>query len=736
MAGQLAPARTVESQEERTGTLVVGSGAAAPLTIERYRENQHRRMLSNHTADRWRWESVQQGNWRRDMQLDEDYYDGHQLSADVMVDLEERGIPPVVTNLIGPTIDLVLGMEVRTRRDFIVRPEDDPQWDNVAAALSTRMKTAERLSKADHSCSEAYKRQVKGGLVYVGRETDPYAYRYRCEYVDWREIDYDPYRKQLDLSDARFLRRSKYFDRDILEAMFQQHAAAIHELGPGYRDAGTYASSRELFEAPMLRGGGHGPWRDYSTTELEFVDWDRNRLLLEEFWYRVWVTGQCIDLPNGTSVVYDRRNDLHNIALERGRVTLRNAYWAEMRQAYFIGPLCLADMPSPHPYRGFPYVPFWGVIEGRTGIPYGLIRRMRPMQDEVNARSSKMLWALSARRVRVDEDAVVDHDQVRQEVARPDAYIVLNSQRRPGSVFEVDDNGAIAEQQFQVLQDRIQRLQDVGGVYQSMLGKKDTGADSGVAIQSLVDQGTMTLAPLNEQFAMSRAEVGQRLMAYEIADMSGQRGIEVQVSSARGKRVIVLNQPSYDENGIETITNNVAKARLKVVLDDTPASPTFRMQQFNRIGDMVGSIAKFNPELASKFMDLLVEASDIPKKEEFLERVRELSGITPDPSAMTPEQQQAYAQQQQAQQQQQEIAIRAALAKIGLDESKIAQINAQAQKAGAETQATVISFDKLLAEIQMIRTQIDGLKQDQAAQAVALAATGGVPDKQEAVYRW
>lgn len=732
-----APARTVAEQEDR------GRGSsldvAKAITFDDYRKNAAKRMLSDVVADRWRWECLQQPNWRRDMQLDEDYYDGNQLSSEVMSDLEDRGIPPVVTNLIGPTIDLVLGMEAKTRRDFVVKPEDDPQWDDAAMAMSAKLKTAERLSMADNACSQAYKRQVKGGLgwVYVGRESDPFKYRYRCEHVDWKEIDYDPYAQRDDLDDARFLRRCKFHDRDILEALFPHKAADIHELGPGFRDTGAWSSTQEMFEAPMLRGASHGPWRDYSMTQLEYVDWDRNRLLLEEFWYRVWVRGEVIGLPDGTSVVYDRNSEFHNFALNTGRVQLRPAAWAEMRQAYFIGPLCLSDVPSPHPFRGFPYVAFWGMREGRTGVPYGLIRRMRPMQDEVNARSSKMLWALSARRVIADPGALLDHERTRLEVARPDAYILLNPKRQPHERFDVEDNGAIAEQQFQVLQDRIQRLQDVGGVYQSMLGKRDTGADSGIAIQSLVEQGTTTLAPINEGFVGARSQVGDRLLAYVIADMSGMRDVPVQVNSARGKRVIVLNQASVHEpSGIEIVQNNIAKARLKVSLDDVPATATFRQQQFMRIADMVGNMAKFNPELASKFMDLLVEASDVPNKADFVERVREFSGITPDPSTMTPEQLATFQRQQEEAAKQREVALRAALAKIGLDESRIAQINAQAQKVGADTQGAVIGFDKLLAEIQLIRTQIAGMQQDQAAQATALAANGGRPDKQEAVYRW
>lgn len=721
------------SRGERSDAVADTSRA---LTIDEYRKNAHRPMLSVEAADRFRWEAMQMPNYRRDMQLDEDYYDGHQLSSEVLLDLEERGIPPVVTNLIGPTIDVVLGMQLKMRRDFVVRAESDPKWDDTATALSHQLKVAERLARADHACNEAHKRQIKGGLgiVEVRRESDPYKYRYCCEHRDWKEFDWDPHSEDYFLDDARFLRRSKFYDRAHLESIFWDQRKQIHELGPGWRDQGVYAETRTLYEAPMLRGASHGPWRDYSLTELQYIDWDRDRLMLEEIWYRVWVRGDVVDLPDGTAVPYDRSNEIHNYALETGRAVLRSASWAEMRLAYYAGPLRLADVPSPHPFRGFPYVFFWGMREGRTGVPYGLIRRMRPMQDEVNARNSKMLWALSARRVIADPTAVLDHEATRLEVARPDAYVLLNPKRKPEDRFEVDSNFDIGDQQFKVLQDRIQRLQDTGGVYQAMLGKKETGADSGIAIANLVEQGATTLAPLNENFAMSRSAVGDRLLAYVVADLKGRSDVPIQVSSpARGKRVIVLNQRVHDERiQREVVENNVAKARVKVVLDDAPSTPTFRQQQFMRIGDMVSQIAKINPQLATQFMDLFVAASDVPNREEFLERIREAAGIRPDPSTMTPEQRQQFEAQQQEAQQIKEIELRGLLAKIGLDEAKVAELTTKTAATQTKLQPET---ELILAKVAELLERIESMRQDRAHQEAVVASSGG-QIKTEALLRW
>lgn len=51
--------------------------------------------------------------------------------------------------------------------------------------------------------------------------------------------------------------------------------------------------------------------------------------------------------------------------------------------------------PSPYRHQKFPYVPFWGKKEDRTGVPYGLVRGMMYMQDNANATNSKLRWGMA-----------------------------------------------------------------------------------------------------------------------------------------------------------------------------------------------------------------------------------------------------------------------------------------------------------------------------------------------------
>ena len=120
--------------------------------------------LSREQVEAFLFEIKQQPAWRKEADRCADYYDGNQLSQETADRLKERGQPPLISNLIKPTIDTVLGMEAKTRTDWRVRSEDDEACDDdLAEALSLKLKHAEIESRADRAVSDAYAAQCKTG---------------------------------------------------------------------------------------------------------------------------------------------------------------------------------------------------------------------------------------------------------------------------------------------------------------------------------------------------------------------------------------------------------------------------------------------------------------------------------------------------------------------------------------------------------------------------------------------
>lgn len=621
--------------------------------------------------------------WRIQANREMDYYDGNQLDSDILRQMSERGMAPLIRNLIGPTVDVVLGMEAKNKRDWKVIGDEEEDTD-PAIAMNKRLKDAERVSEADLACSDAYSSQIKVGIgwVEVARESNPFGSPYRVANVHRREMFPDWRDITRDMSKSRFLVRKQWHDEDILYLGFpgqkEKIKAAIYGEAamPMWQNL-TDAAETDIELAKELDGASRS-----SITSEEYRDFERKRAALFEVWYKVFETGVVMRAPGGRVVEFDLENPKHQALAASGQIMLERVILPRIRLSWWVGPYQLLDIPSPYPHNRFPYVPFWGYREDRTGVPYGLIRRMMSPQDEINSRLSKMMWLLSAKRVIADSDATIwPHDRVMQEVARPDAYILLNENRRnkDASAFQVESDFQLSQQQFMVLQDASKAINDTAGVYQAMLGKQEQGVESGVAINSLVEQGATTLAEINDNYRYARRVVGEMLLSLVREDMRDDPHT-VSVDFDGRRRDIELNKPTIDSNGYVYRTNDIVLAKMHVELEDVPNTPAYKAQQLQQLTEMTKSLPD---EMKAIIFDLVVKTTDLETRHEIAERIARATGQKP--PNMTPEEEQAWMQQQQEQEAVKQLGMRELQAKVEKLEADAEFSRARADKTEAET---------------------------------------------------
>ena len=575
------------------------------------------------TFTQWVQECQDQPDWRVKADRECDYYDGNQLDSEVMRKARERGLPPAIEPLVGPTIDSVLGMEAKTRTDWRVIPDSDKQNDDVADALNYRLNQAERHSRADAACGDAYASQIKAGIgwVEVAREQDPFKYRYRCQEVHRNEIWWD-WKSRPDLSDGRYLIRRKWMHRKLAALMIPDKAELIEHAGAGWQQFDPGMLSMEGGSSTGLANS----WTDergWSIEEQQWRDIHNQMVCLFEVWYRDWQRVTVIKSPDGRVLEYDPSNIMHQQAVAMNMVEVSTAVIGKVRLAWFMGPHKLADMKSPYKHGKFPYVPFWGKKEDRTGVPYGLVRGMIYLQDEVNARIARMQWGLAATRTTRTDGAVLDDDDsFRDEVGRPDADIVLDPEAmRQGGVFKVERDFELNRQQYDRLVDAREGIKRVGGVNDTFMGA--ARGNSGVADSQLLEQSSQMLADLNDNFKTSRQEVGDLLLSMIIEDLSGkQESVFIDGGSLKEDRTVMLNQPMTDEaTGIQYMDNDVQRTKLKVTLEDVPSTPSFRAQQ---LAAMSESFKAAPPEYQKIMMPHLFNLMDVPNKKDIIEAIKAL----------------------------------------------------------------------------------------------------------------
>lgn len=643
--------------------------------------------LDREVVHKYLEEISRQPNWRAEADLACEFYDGNQLDAETIEILKDRGQPPLITNLISAAVNTVLGIEVGMRQDWRVRQEDDEVASADAAdALSLKLKHAETKSGADRACSDAFAAQVKAGIgfIEVARESDPFKPPYRVRYIHRREIYWDWKSQERDLSDARYLIRRRWVEVDTAIAMMPQYADLFRGT------CSNWNAFDPLNEKNWNLAQSMDLERDTKWDASTWRDTERRTVCLHEIWYRKWVTADVMIFADGKATKIDYDNEAHQDIILSGVVRVKKATFQVVRLAWYCGPHFLYDEPSPYTHTHFPYVPFFGYREDITGAPYGLVRAMISPQKEVNARKSKVLWNLNSRRVIADQDAVTDHDTTRDEVARADAYLILNPNRRSHSRFEVDSGGELSSMQFQVMQESKQEIAEASGIHKSMQGQQ-SGATSGLAINSLVQQGMTTIAGLNDNFQHGRRLVGEQLFSLMVQDYSG-RQITVKIGEGMSQRVIVLNELVMDEvSGQTTIKNNVATMDAAVVLGDVGTTPTFRMQQLQSITQVMQSLP---PEAQTAMLDFLVEATDLPGATRIADRLRQMLRLPDD----SPE-----ARQAQKQQQDEQANIQREMASLDMEERRARIAGLQAKAAEADSPDNTDQAQ--LAELQQLREE-------------------------------
>lgn len=632
-------------------------------------------------------EIQEQPAWRRNADVESDYYDGNQLDSETLTAMKQLGMAPSVENLVAPTVDAVLGLEAKTRLDWKIAAQGDERFAEVAEAMNAKIKEAETESHADRACSDAFAGQVKAGLnwVEVARDHDPFRYPYRVEVVHRNEVFWDFRGKRPDTTDWRYLVRKRWYDSDVLALAFPDKAQMLDLSCRGWSG---------IDPTMMLIDGGrstglamdYGRERGWTIEEQEWRDTYRRRLCLCEVWYRRWVRGYVLKTPDGRVIEYNPQDKKHVEAVAYDLVQVRSAVFSKVRLAWFVGPHKLADIESPYRHDKFPYVPFFGKREDMTGVPYGLIRAMKPLQDEVNARTTKMIWLLAAKRVTMTEGVTKDSAElVRMEAARPDAVHILDPQAlAQGGMFKVETDFQLNAQQYSVLKDKREGIKNVAGVYASFEGSVK-GNISGIAANTLVEQSTQTLAEIFDNFQFARRQVGELLMSLIIEDI-GEEETEVQVGNEiNGNKTIKLNTPAEDESGEAGMLNNdVQRARLRVALSDVPSTSSYRNQRLMALTEITKSLP---PNLQALVIDFVIAATDLPERAEIVKRLRKALNLGEQQDApQTPEEAAAQQQAQAGQQAAAQMQERAATLELDAKQADVEKTQAETEKIKAETQ--------------------------------------------------
>lgn len=611
---------------------------------------------------------------RYQMALDEDYYDSMQWTEEDAQVLLDRGQAPLVFNEIKPTIDWLIGTERRTRIDYKVLPrKKDKESSNDAEVKTGLLKYLSDVNKTPFQRSFAFESAVKAGVGWIetGVRGDPTEELLFTRNEDWRNILEDTNGSEPDLSDARYIFRKRWLDEDIAIAYFPDRADIIRascthsgSLTEEDDDELYYLGARVTQPGEDYAMGKTGRYMPYNASVSLFNR--RARVKLTEAWHKSPVLKRRFNGGDFEDVEFDSKNEEHLEAL-KGGFSLYDKLEMEIFVTIFCEQGIVAHSKSPYKHGRFPFVPVWAFRRRRDKAAYGYVRNLRDPQDDLNKRKSKALFILSSNTTIVDDDATDDHDAMREEVAKPNPYII----KKRNSMVEIKRDIALAEEHLMLMGQDIEHIRNVSGITSENLGRQ-TNANSGKAILARQEQGGVSTTQIFDNLRYAVQLTGEMELSNVEQFYTEEKAIRITGEKGTSK-YIDINQP--DENG--NIINDITQRQADFVVAEQDYKSSLRQAMFESLFDITGRLAQMNPQVALNLLDLVIEMADLPNRDALVQRIRQLNGQSDPDEEETPEAAQAKQKAQQMQDMMQQMQIETVKKQLAKLASETANLDAK-----------------------------------------------------------
>lgn len=554
-----------------------------------------------------------------------DYYDGKQWTAAEIDTLRKRKQPVITDNRIKDKVEYLLGLERRTRTDPKAYPRN-PNDEESAEAATDALRYLEETSQFDQIRSDCFENMLIEGYGACEVIYDSDVQEIKVKRIRWDRLYFDPRSQERDFRDATYIGIVTWMDENRAKSRWPEKA----EMFSGMFSEATKTSGGDTYD-------------------------DKPRM---------WIDGK------------------------RRRVQIMEHYWwsGQWKRGVYCQGGWLEE-PTDSPYKdeyGRPECPIilQAAYRDRDGDCYGIVRRYKDLQDEINKRRSKSLHLLSSRQIVAEKGAVDDIAKARVEVSRPDGYVEVT----PGMRFELAPTSDLAAGQFNLLADAINALAATGP---NAALQGNSGSLSGRAKQLDQEGGAIQIGALFDQLRYFQYRVYRSMWNRIRQFWTDETWIRVRDDEGAMK-FVGLNTPiTAGEQAVEQIRgqvppeelmamvqniaadpmaqipvakkNAVAEMDVDIIIEEAPDTITIQQEQFQQLVNLASAGVVMPPEV-------YIEASSLRNKRALIDKLK---------GAEDP-------QMAQAQQEAQALAKAGAEAEVMAKQAKAAKDDADAQKTRVE----------------------------------------------------
>jgi len=229
----------------------------------------------------WIEDAEQEGATARDRsERDRDYYDGRQITETEAAELRLRKQPIIAFNLVQGKIDYLLGLEKQQRSDPKAYPRnpDDQEAAESATDGIRYVCDAQNMPMIASQVWENMCVEGAGGVDVCVEPKDDGSFDIVLHQVHWDRMVWDPYSRERDLSDAKFLGTLAWMDEADVLAQWPDAGDVVET---------TYSSTPDT-----------SAWADRPRWNV-WADPKRKRVRVVQLYWRVGTEWRCGTFTRG-----------------------------------------------------------------------------------------------------------------------------------------------------------------------------------------------------------------------------------------------------------------------------------------------------------------------------------------------------------------------------------------------------------------------------------------------------
>jgi hypothetical protein len=614
----------------------------ADCTYNALNEVMHKMKADLATRKQWYKTATDEwSSWRTEGRKSFAYYMGEQWSSETKDKLARQSKPALTINRIKPIIRTLSGYMRQNRRDLKVLPRRGGT-ESISQIYTKMLKHVSDESDYDYVSAGVFLDGIICGKGFMSVDIDYQKDPISGQVVITREDPFlileDPFSTKYDLSDAKYIYRMRWMDKEMVKKMFPKaDDDAFWSDLEGL--AGTEEIDRETDDYPD----------DPTGTDTEAK---KQRHLVKECWYKTWenkkllvdrLSGQIEDYNSFDDDPEENKAIVDDILLNSPSSEVVTRMMPVLHLAITVGDKDVSYTKDP--YNGmtdFPIVRFADeLIYADKPMVRGEVSDIIDAQDELNKRRSQALHLINttANSGYIVEKGALSKGQRRNlESMGSKAGVVIETEQGGLNKIKRIEPSQLSTGHVELSQLADGDMKAISGVNADLLGMDDTSATSGIAMEMRRRQGLINVEPVFDNYDNSQKILGKVLL--EII-----RNVDVytpaEISYLIGDKIKLADgNPITPEEIIEYLDN--PKGQYGVKMSQQDSNPTQRKADFKEMVSFIKEIGIPVPP------EMLLEHSDFAFKDELLAQMEQQQQGMPQPQGggvnpVDPVQQQAMA---------------------------------------------------------------------------------------------